>query len=100
MCRASPSEKMHRLVVLSFLSGKVDKIGKIGSSLCTDPWRRVNLRRHLKTQYKVILICMRMRPWSGLEIAGVGLKFMGRKSPGLNVAERENMLNLPRFSRL
>lgn len=75
MRRAPTSGLLHRLVVLPFLSGKVDKIGKIGSFFRTCPWQRVNLRRHLKASYKVNEIRMRMRPWSGLEMAGVGLKF-------------------------
>ena len=67
MRRADTSALLHRLVVLAFLSGKVDKIGKIGSSLRADPRQTVNLSRHLKAEYKVTEIRVRMWP---LERAG------------------------------
>lgn len=73
--RATGSNMLHRLDVLSFLSLKVDKIGKIGSSVGADPRKCVNLRRHLKAEYKERGIRSRMRSLSGLEIAGSGLKF-------------------------
>jgi hypothetical protein len=79
MRTAGTSGLLHRLVALAFLSGKVDKIGKIGSSLRADRWRSVNLRRHLKASYKVMGIRVRMRPWSGLGNAGCGLEFYGEK---------------------
>jgi hypothetical protein len=81
MRTAGTSGLLHRLVALAFLSGKVDKIGKIGSSLRSDSWRSVNLRRHLKAEYKVIAIRKRIRRWSGLENTGCGLEFCGENIP-------------------
>ncbi len=54
--KADPSGSVDRLVDRSFLSRKVDKIGKFASSLGAVSRPGVNLRRHLKGTYKIVLI--------------------------------------------